>query len=188
MNKEKFSITRIIIFSVFALSIAFTAGYYIGNENSRRANVVESTKDGLAVIKENNYSESATKECNFRIHPGNNTEPKSLMIEKLKLVDIDSYKVVGTKLFYSIGPVYGKPEIGIIDCISSVKKTIIFPENMQGSYAYGSDYFRIKKVTKELTSNVYNIQYWHAPDVDKLDMNKLETDEFLKTNIYKLTP
>ncbi len=187
MNNDKFSMTRIIIFCVIALLAAFTIGYYLGSDNSRRAVVVESTPDGLALQKGNVKlgTDVATKECNFRIHPGNNNEPKSLMIDKLKLVDIDSYKVVGSKLFYSTGPVYGKPEIGIIDCVSAINKTVVFAENKEGSYPYGSDYFRLKKVTKELSTNVYNIQYWYGADVDKIDFNKFENDQNLKTFIFK---
>ncbi|MBC7712387.1 MAG: hypothetical protein H7177_03560 [Rhizobacter sp.] len=177
--------TRIIIFSVVALLAAFTIGYYIGNDNSRRATVVPSTKDGLVDQKLITTNDIATRECNFRIEPGNNNEPKALVIDKLKLIDIDSYKVIGNKLFYTTGPVYGKPEIGIIDCVSAINKTIVFPENKQGSYPYGSDVFRLKKVTKKLTANVYNIQYWYGADVDKIDMKKFENDQNLKTFIFK---
>ncbi len=182
--KEFFSLTRIIVFSVVLLAAAFAIGYYLGNDNSRRATVVPEAKNGI--VEAEVPQDAPTKECTFKIFPGNYSEPKALIMDKLKLVDIESYKVLGNKLFYSTGPVYGKPAIGIVDCASAIATVIVAAENTQGSYAYGSDFFRLKKITKELTANVYNIQYWYAPDIDKLDQKDFENDNHLKTFIYKL--
>jgi hypothetical protein len=187
MEKNKYSILWITICGVIATLVIFSLGYYLGRDNSKNATVVSSVKDGVAFEDPaKKIDNEENKECFFTINPGNNNEAKTLLIDKLKLVDIDSYEVVGTKLFYATGPIYGKPEIGIIDCISSVKTTIIFPEHKQSNYPYGSDYFRIKKVSKKLTSNSYNIQYYYASDVDKIDFNKFENDNNLKIFIFKI--
>ncbi|MBC7427674.1 MAG: hypothetical protein H7336_03620 [Bacteriovorax sp.] len=183
MNKEKYSILRLVIFGVIAFLAAFTAGYYFGKER-KSAVVIQSSPEGVASFESTKVSEADSKACNFRIEPGNNNEPKSLNIDKLKLVDIDSYIVIDKKIFYSTGPVYGKPEIGVIDCISAQHKTIVFPEHTEGSYAYGSDYFRIKKVIKEIGSHSYVIEYYYGADIAKIDFKNFEAAANLKTFKY----
>ena len=183
MSNKKHSLTTFLIFSVAAVTIAFGTGYYFGQDSVKVATVVKSIGRGVAPFEAAKNSEP-TDVCKFRIYPGNNNEARSLIFDKLKIMDIESYKVVDKKLFYSAGPVYGKPEIGVIDCISAIKEEVVPAENKQGKYPYGSDFFRINKVSKNLGQKYYLIEYYYGADVDQIDFKKFENSENLKTFKY----
>lgn len=100
-----------------------------------------------------------------------------------KLVDVDSFKKVDGKVFYATSPVYGKPEVGVIECSSDKRIQLVAPKNMDKSYPDGTDFFRLKDVTKNKKSRSYTVRYFYAPDIDSKDFKNLESKKNLKSVI-----
>lgn len=99
------------------------------------------------------------------------------------LIDVESYKEFDDNLFFATGPIFGKPEIGVIDCITGKRITIVKAKNISKAYPNGADYFRLKFVKK--IKNEFLIKYYYGFDVDKLDFKKLEITQNSRTSIYR---
>lgn len=108
-----------------------------------------------------------------------------LQIDKIKLDDVVSFKELDNKIFYATSPIYGKSEIGLIDCKNHSRAQIVAPQNLNKAYPDGADFFRIKEVSKE-KNNSYKISYFYIADVDSKDFKNLENQKNLKTVVYSI--
>lgn len=105
---------------------------------------------------------------------------RELTIGEYRITDVESFKVLNKKVFFATSPIYGKPEIGVIDCSSGKKTTVVAPKNKDKGYPDGSDFFRIKEVKVNPKTKTYTVRYYYAPDVDKQDFKKFELKKNLK--------
>lgn len=106
---------------------------------------------------------------------------RELQVGKQKLVDVDSFKEIDGKVFYATSPVYGKPEIGVIDCGIDKRTKLVAPKNIDKSYPDGTDFFRLKDIIKNKKTGAYTLRYYYAPDVDGQDFKNLEIKKNLKS-------
>ena len=104
-----------------------------------------------------------------------------LQIGKHKLVDVDSFKEIGERVFYATSPVYGKPEIGMIDCRSDKRTQLVAPQKFEKAYPDGTDFFRLKDVIKNKSKGDFTLRYFHVPDVDSQDFKNIEKKKNLKS-------
>lgn len=95
------------------------------------------------------------------------TSKKSEIKDVTEIIENDGF------IFYSTSPVYGKPEVGAINCDSGEQTQIVAPKNYSKGYKDGSDYFLLNKVRK--SDKNYEIDYFHLPNVDEGDMSKVKT-------------
>lgn len=104
-------------------------------------------------------------------------------IKENVLTDVESYRIIGHYLFFATSPIYGKPEIGAVNCKDGKRFSIVKPKNLVEGYPDGADFFRIKDVKK--LKNGFKISYYYAENVDKQDFKKFETKNNLKSILFK---
>lgn len=106
---------------------------------------------------------------------------RELQVGGHKLVDVDSFKEVDEKVFYATSPVYGKPEIGMIDCGSYKYTQLVAPKNIDKSYPDGTDFFRLKDIIKDKKTGIYTLRYFYAPNVDSENFKNFEIERNLRS-------
>ena len=99
------------------------------------------------------------------------------------LKDVDSYRVLEHYVFFATSPVYGKPELGVINCSDGKKQTVVNAKNIVDGYPDGADFFRINEVKKIKDS--FQISYYYSENVDKQNFKKFEVKRNLKKAFFK---
>lgn len=108
---------------------------------------------------------------------------KIVTISSQRLEDVQSSIEFEGKYFYSIGAIYGKPRIGVVDCSGGKAKVLVFASNKSKAYPDGADYFLIERISKAARGR-FEIRYYHAPDVDSVTENQLRSKKYLKKILY----
>jgi hypothetical protein len=67
------------------------------------------------------------------------------------------------RLIYSTSPIYGKPGIYVLDCVSGKVSRIVGPRTKVKGYPDGADYFAISSVRK---ARGFVIEYYYAENID----------------------
>ncbi len=80
------------------------------------------------------------QECNLSFSTGDGGT-RVIHVKSQVLVDVESYKLLDGKIFFAVSPIYGRPEIGLIDCKTGFRKKIISPKHFNKTYKYGADFF-----------------------------------------------
>lgn len=92
---------------------------------------------------------NALAECKIEESTASSGGYRELLVGRNKLIDVDSFKEFDGKVFYATSPIYGRPEIGLIDCGSDKRILIVSPKNIDKFYPYGADFYRLKDITKD---------------------------------------
>lgn len=126
-------------------------------------------------------SANARATCEIKESTATTGGNRELLVGKHKLVDVDTFKKIDEKVFYATIPIYGKPELGMIDCSSYKRTQLVAPKNIDKFYPDGTDFFRLRDVKKDKETGTYTIRYFYAPDVDRQDFKNLEIKKNLKS-------
>ena len=111
---------------------------------------------------------------------------KVLIYKDSEVSDITGLKVIDNILFFSTSPIYGKPEVGAINCQTGKKYNLIKAKNITKGYMDGSDYFKIKSVKKIPGGYGYKVFYYYIADIDNGEMKKIETLSNLRIIKFRL--
>ena len=125
------------------------------------------------------YFRNSEASCDFekKIKDGGYVE---LTLKRNVLVDVVNYIENDDVFFFSTGPIYGKPEVGAIDCKSGKKKILVIAKNTNSTYPNGADFFKLKSVER-IGKNNFLIKYFFSRDVDHQDFKKFEIDKNLES-------
>jgi hypothetical protein len=107
---------------------------------------------------------------------------KRLTVNGNVLNDVDSFYVVDDYLFFATGPLYGRPEVGVVDCGSGLRRTIVAAKTISKEYPRGADIFRLKEITR--SKGAYLVSYFYSPRVDTVDFKEFENEGNLKKAFF----
>lgn len=107
---------------------------------------------------------------------------KRLTVMGNVLNDVDSFFVVDDYLFFATGPLYGRPEVGVVDCSTGLRRTIVAAKSISKDYPRGADIFRLKEITR--TKTAYLVLYYYSPQVDLVDFKEFENEINLKKALF----
>lgn len=121
-------------------------------------------------------SGSLTK-CGFELlHAESDT--RELRIGSVRIADITRVLERDGLLFFSTSPLYGTPEIGVVDCNDGARFRIVSAKHTTPAYPSGTDYFELRDAYS--VPGGYRLQFLHADDIDAVDF-PLDGPEFLET-------
>lgn len=106
---------------------------------------------------------------------------RQIEINGIRLVDVESFKILDRQFIFALSPIYGKPKIGVIDCKTKKIRTLVKAKNFLKGYPHGADFFRIKEVSK--VGDEYRISYFYSKNVDAEDFKNFE----IKENVHEIT-
>ena len=132
----------------------------------------------LISCEESNVKNS--KDCVYETKISKMGGHKVLVYKDFEISDITGLRVIDNILFFSTSPIYGKPEVGAINCQTEKRYNLIKAKNITKGYMDGSDYFKIKSVKKIPGGYGYKVFYYYIADIDNGEMKKIKTLSNLK--------
>ena len=129
-----------------------------------------------------NYAHALENQCHIEKNLRDGSYMEIKIADQL-LIDVESYREFDNFLFYATRHFFGKPEIGVLECSSGKKVTIIKPKTITKSYPDGADFFRINKVRK--VANGFVVEYYHGAHVEKVDFKRFGETRNLKFVTFK---
>ncbi len=110
-------------------------------------------------------------------------DTKRLTMEDHLIEDVSGLFYVEGFVFFSASPIYGIPEIGVVQCSDLKRTRLLAARHITEAYPDGTDYFELKEVSKK--EGAYEISYYYFPDVAAGDFSTFRTPPNLKVFNYR---